>query len=165
MSLRGDMLTILRAEAGLTALVPASRMWDRPLLRPNEDPEGLGTEATPEAFESTPPFWLKTNIVVGSRMTRVADYGRVRQDSQTARWGVTLAYYVPPDGDDLFEQISWQVSVAFGRAGALVSLPNGRKGRVVVPHDISPSVPVPEFPGCGFVMLERLEIPTTWVLR
>lgn len=165
MGLRESIQTILRAEASLTAIVPADRIWTRALLRPGEDPDNLGTEPTPEAFDDLPPRWLRTNIVVGSRIARNQDLNRLRPDNLTARWGVTLAYYVPPDSEDVLEEISWQVSVALGRASAVIDLPGGRKGRAVVEHDITASVPVPEFPGAGYVMLERIAIPTTWLAK
>lgn len=165
MGFRESIQTILRAEPGVTAIVPSERIWTRALLRPGEDPDNLGTEPTPEAFDDLAPRWLRTNIVVGSRVSRVQDIGRIRIDSQTARWGITLAYYVPPDAEDTLEEISWQVSVALGRASAVIDLPGGRKGRASVPHDITASVPVPEFPGAGYVMLERIELPTTWFAK
>lgn len=160
--MRTELRAQLIKEAALTAIVPAGRIFTRPLLRPGEDPDNLGTDPTPEAFDARAPYWLLPSIVVGSRVVRMPDMGRKTRDNQTARWGLTLAYYVPPDSEDLLPDISWYVSVALGRAGATIILPGNRVGRVVIPHDISPTVPVPEFPGAGFVMLERIEIPTVW---
>lgn len=155
---------ILRSEPQLTAIVPVERIWTRPLVRPDStEPLDVGFEPTPEAFETVNAQWLKTNIVVGSRISRMRDLGRRNPDSQTARWGVTLAYYVPPDAEFRLLEISWFVTVALGRRESTVLLPNGRVARAVVPHDISASVPAPEFPGAGFVMLERIEFPTTWI--
>jgi hypothetical protein len=163
---RDSIRDILIAESELTAIVPEGRIWTRPLVRPgSSDPLDIGFEPTPEAFDDVAPFWLKSNIVVGSRITRIRDRNRRRADNQTARWGVTLAYYVPPDGESLLTDISWCVSVALGRDESWITIPGSRKARAVVPHDISASVPVPEFPDAGFVMLERIEIPTVWIGR
>ncbi|MGI8547755.1 MAG: hypothetical protein ACR2M1_10525 [Gemmatimonadaceae bacterium] len=160
--MREELRAILLLEPGLTAIVDPVRVFTRPLVRPGEDPDQLGTEPTPDAFDAFPPYWLRPSIVVGSRVVRMPDQRRTTPDTQTARWGLTLAYYVPPDSEDVLPSISWYVSVALGRANATIVLPGNRVGRAVVPHDISPTVPVPEFPGAGFVMLERISIPVVW---
>lgn len=161
--MRDRIAEILRSEAQLTTIVPVDRIWTKPLVRPgSDDPLDIGFDPTPEAFDPDSPFWLRTNIVVGSRISRAQDFGRRTSDNMTARWNVTLAYYVPPDAEDDLLGISQYVSVALGRRESIITLPNGRASRAVVPHDISASVPVPEFPGAGFVLLERIEIPTIW---
>ena len=164
--MRESIQAILRAETALTDIVAPERIWTRPLVRgDSDDPLDLGFDPTPEAFDEEFPHWLKTNIVVGSRIARLRDRNRRTADNKTARWGVTLAYYVPPDSESILTDISWHVSVALGRDESLITIPGNRKARAVVPHDISASVPVPEFPGAGYVMLERIEIPTVWTGR
>lgn len=159
-----QLQAILRNEPQLTDVVAADRIHIQPIVRPgDDDPDTMGLDPTPQAFDPVPPRWLKTNIVVGTRLARLTDNRGRRLDSLSARWGFTLAYYVGPDGFDLLPDISWLVSVAFGRRDAVVRLPNGRDARVVTPHSIGSAVPVPEFPGAGFVLLERFELPTLWI--
>lgn len=161
--MKEQVADVLRADAGVVAVVPADRIWTKPLVRPGTvDPDAAGYDETPEAFESATPQWLKTNIVVGSRIDRNRDRNRRTLDTQTARWGITIAYYVPPDSEDDLMQMSRLVGSALTAPGVTIELPGGQRGRVVIPHDLSPSVPAPEFPGAGFVLLERIELPTVW---
>lgn len=162
--MRDQIAEILRANSALATFIgDPDRIWTQPLIRPgSDDPLDQGFDETPEAFESVAPRWLKRNIVVGSRVERNQDRNRRTSDSLTARWGVSLAYYVPPDDEDALITISYLVSVALLADGSLIDLPNGRQSRIVIPHDITASVPVPEFIDAGFVMLERIEIPTIW---
>lgn len=158
--IRDGLAALIRAEAARGGVLDPVRVFTRPLVRAgSEDPMDIGMEPTPEAFEAEAPHWLLPSVVVGSRINRVSDG---RRGGLTARWVVTLAYYAGPDGEDLLPELSWLVGVAVDRPGAVIPLPGGRSGRARIPHDLSGAVPVPEFPGSGYVMLERIEIPTVW---
>lgn len=149
--------TLLLADLGVTAHT-GTRVYSRPLKREGDTAaERMSTRATPDAFEPDVPYWIRGSIVVGQRVDRGADPGSRPGSNRRMRHTITLAYYGPPTENGEWTIEAMALAAAKALDGATVTHPDGTKARIVVPHFVSGLVPVPEYPGAGYVALERIE--------
>lgn len=153
-------LAALQRPAELTITAARERIVTRPLKRARgDDPLGWANDPTPQCFEAELPHWVLPSIVIG---TGQPDVGVA--DPRLARYIVvryTLAYYAGPDVADV---VLWKVRLAAVTAlfGKMVVFPDGVGARLRPVGDMSSIVDIPEFPGSGKQMIERIGAYGVW---
>lgn len=153
--------SVLRANSEFTAVASPERILTIPLKRPDMDPYAaemtLASAATPQCFDSEPPFWLLPSVSIWSGGTSYrGDMLRGRYMSIT----YTLAFYAGPvDADETLLTMRNLAAMALHREK--ISL-GGVKGTLWNDADLSSIVEVPEFPGAGYMLLERISGIGVW---
>lgn len=159
MTVQEHIATILRDDPALAALA-TGLVWTRPLYREGMDNAGefAGDLApTPEAFDEE-TAWVKPCVVISPRLDRGPFYGASARGSKHMMYAPLLAYYAPPDDQQGAVLNALSLAAGGALAGASVEYAPGKYGRVVIPHEVAGSVPIPEMPHSGVVMTERIEV-------
>lgn len=160
--LRGatPLLSVMRLGTEMNAVV-RTRILTQPLKRANDtDPLLQANEPTPQCFDAVIPYWLRPSISIagGAPMGRIGGLGLYGGDVRGSRYMVvryTLAFYAAPDVADVK---LWQMRSACMNAlnGKKVIFPDGMGAHLRPIGDISTPVNVPEFPGAGKQVIERI---------
>lgn len=139
--------------------IVASRIVDQPLKRANDDhPLLIANDPTPQCFEPEPPHWLLPSVSVGLSTLMATEQFR---SSRYLPIRILLAYYA---SSDVANVVLWQMRGACASAlhKEVVVMPDGTGMFLWVQNDLTMPVPVPEFPGAGKVMLERISATGVW---
>jgi hypothetical protein len=156
LTMQRQLLDMLEADPDIDATVTGD-YFDRELKRAGStDPAQFANDPTPDAFDPQPPNWLRVSIVIPERTDRGRYLGSFRSTDRYTSYSQPIAIYGPPDGGQIVRGLA--LLAARVLRGKLVTLPDGSKGKVVIPHDFIGPVPVPELPGAGMVGIERIEI-------
>lgn len=145
---------LLRAEPEFTAIAASERILTVPLKRPDMDPNAAAmieaSAATPQCFETIPPYWLLPSVSIwtGGAPTS-GQFFRGRYMAVT----YTLAFYAGPiDYEETLLTMRNLAATVLHRETVNMG---GVKGSLWSDADLSSIVPVPEFPGAGYMLLER----------
>lgn len=169
MSVQSQIQTILRADAAVllalahpddaTVADAAERVLTRPLKRAGMLGEDqLSGDPTPEAFEDVVPHWVKPTVVIGKASPAAGPGSARRYQTVTT----TLAYYAAPDVADVV-LLQLREACAAALRGRVVEVPGGMLARIEPTNvGLTGVVAIPEFPGAGDVLLERVPALGVW---
>lgn len=163
-SIQEQLKSYLEASTAVMAIATGG-IWMRPLKRGEVPPPGVeytgDTDPTPEAFDDL-TGWVKPCVVISPRIDTGPYYGLIRASGKYMVQSPTLAYYAPPTDQKgvTLSQLSLLVSRALNRKRIMFA--PGEFGHIVIPHEITGSIEIPEMPNSGVVMIERLEIPAVF---
>lgn len=166
MSVEEQLQDLLRSSPEFTLLVDSRNILTVPLKRATDtDEEMQGNAPTPQCFRKDGTGWLLPSVSISGSGGLSMGGGAISDvsGSRYLRAPFTIAFYSGPVnvvGDDSIgaDAMLWKMRFAMKRAlnKKIVWLPGGEGSWLRVMNDISPPVSVPEFPGAGKVMLERV---------
>lgn len=153
----------LRASPEFTATVDPTCILTVPLRRADMDENAAANvqayPETPQCFEDDPPHFLRPSVSIW------CGGSAIRADLFRGRYlpvPYTIAMYTGPVDHEitLFRMRSLMASAIHRMVIDIDGM--GLKGRLWLDADMATMVPVPDFPGAGYMMMERATAIAVW---